>query len=51
MCFFDGSEITLQYYQKFEYLKSFKIQIFNWKFEKSIMYPILLHGVILNFDG
>ena len=39
MCFSDWSEITFQYYRKFEYLKSFKIQIFDWKFEKSVMYP------------
>ena len=50
ICFSDWSEITFQYYRKFEYLKSFKIRIFDWKFKKSVMYPIILHRVILNFD-
>ena len=30
--------------------KVFMIQIFDLKFLKSVMYPILLHEVILNFD-
>ena len=24
--------------------------MFDWEFEKSVIYPILLHRVILNFD-
>ncbi len=44
VCFSDWLEITFQYYRKFEYLKSFIIQIFDLKFEKSVIYPIFCIG-------
>ena len=42
--------ILPEYYWKSEYLKYFIKQIFDRKFLKSVMNPILLHRVILNFD-